>query len=106
MSSFPIKAMPPDLGAFEYIETDYNGDGAVDYIDLEYQFSHWLQDDSDGLVDFLDFAGVSGELAVIRFKGTRTRQVRNRNGSRVALIIAFEQQVADFCILAMKANQP
>ena len=39
--------------------TDYNGDKTTDYIDLDYQVSHWLKDDIDGLVDFLDYTALT-----------------------------------------------
>jgi hypothetical protein len=46
----------PDLGAFEFLEEDCNGDGAVDYIDLACLASRWLDVEHREVVDFIDFS--------------------------------------------------
>lgn len=46
----------PDLGAFEFLEEDCNGDGAMDTIDLACLASHWLDADPNGAIDFVDFS--------------------------------------------------
>jgi hypothetical protein len=52
----PYEGHAPDLGAFEFLEQDCNGDGAIDYIDLACLTSHWLDADPGGVVDFIDFS--------------------------------------------------
>jgi hypothetical protein len=56
---FPYEGCAPDLGAFEFLEEDCNGDGAVDCIDLACLASHWLTADPTGLVDFIDFSALA-----------------------------------------------
>ncbi len=60
----------PDLGAFEYLEGDCEGDGDIDYTDLQCLVSHWLDTDCDDCqgtdlddnhrIDFYDFAELAG----------------------------------------------
>jgi hypothetical protein len=52
----PYAGLAPDLGAFEFLEGDSNGDGAIDYIDLARLVSQWLDADPGGLIDFIDFS--------------------------------------------------
>jgi hypothetical protein len=62
----PFEGEAPDLGAFEYIEGDCEGDGDIDYHDLECLTSNWLNvncDDCQGTdldgnhrIDLYDFA--------------------------------------------------
>jgi hypothetical protein len=55
----PYEGRAPDLGAFEFIEEDRNGDGAVDAIDLAWLASHWLDADAGGVVNFVDFSNLA-----------------------------------------------
>jgi hypothetical protein len=62
----PFEGNAPDLGAFEHQEGDCEGDGDIDYLDVQWLFSHWLDtacDDCQGTdldgnhrIDLYDFA--------------------------------------------------
>jgi hypothetical protein len=52
----PYEGHAPDLGAFEFLEEDCNGDGAVDATDLACLASHWLDADASGVINFVDFS--------------------------------------------------
>ncbi len=55
----PYEGRAPDLGAFEFIPEDCNGDGTLDFIDLACFVSHWLTADSGRVTDFLDFRNLA-----------------------------------------------